>query len=75
MNKVINLKRTVYELSKDSPELIDIMVELGFKDIVTPGMINTAGRFMTIPKGASIKGIDLETIKVTLINKGYEIIE
>lgn len=34
-------------------------------------MLNTAGRFMTIPKGAAMKKIDMELIKKTLCDKGY----
>lgn len=51
------------------------MYVYGFHDIVKPGMLKTAERFMTIPKGAAIKKLDLEAIKKDLINKGYEIIE
>ncbi|HPZ51913.1 MAG TPA: DUF1858 domain-containing protein, partial [Clostridia bacterium] len=36
-----------------------------------PGMLQTAGRFMTIPKGAKLKKIDLETIKKKFIDLGY----
>jgi selenophosphate synthetase-related protein len=53
----------------------NILKELGFKDITNPGMLNTAGRFMTIPKGAAMKKIPIETIKESFINHGYEIKE
>lgn len=51
------------------------MYGYGFHDIVKPGMIKTAGRYMTIPKGAAMKKLDISEIKKDLINKGYEIIE
>lgn len=72
MAKVIDLNKNVYEIYKNNPEVLDIMKELGFKDIATPGMINTAGRFTKIPKGAALKGIDYEKIKQEFINRGYE---
>lgn len=75
MAKVIDLNKTVYEIYKENPEVLDIMKDLGFKDIATPGMINTAGRFMKIPKGAALKGVDYEKIKQEFINRGYEIRE
>lgn len=50
MDKVINLNHTVYELYQEYPEILEILKELGFHDIVKPGMLQTAGRFMTIPK-------------------------
>jgi len=51
------------------------MKELGFKSITNPAMLNTAGRYMTIPKGAAMKGIDLEKIREAFRQKGYEVVE
>ena len=73
--KVINFSKTVYELCNNNFEIADILKELGFKDITNLGMLNTAGRFMTIPKGAAMKKIPIETIKESFINHGYEIKE
>ncbi len=73
--KVINFSKTVYELCNDNSEIADILKKIGFKDITNPGMLNTAGRFMTIPKGAAMKKIPIETIKESFINHGYEIKE
>lgn len=75
MNKVIDLRKTLYEIYNKNPEIIDILFELGFQDITKPGMINTAGRFMTIPKGAAMKKISLEDIKKSIEDKGYTIQE
>lgn len=75
MGKQIVLSKTVYELCRENPEIIDIMKELGFTSITSPAMLNTAGRYMTIPKGAAMKGIDLEKIKEAFRQKGYEVIE
>lgn len=75
MGKKINLKKTVYELCKDDSEIMAIMNELGFKSITNPAMLNTVGRYMTIPKGAAMKGLDLEKIKEAFQQRGYEIIE
>lgn len=75
MNKIINLKHTVYELCQEYPEMPDILNGLGFHDIVKPGMLQTVGRFMTISKGASIKKINLDTIKTTLVEQGFQIDE
>ncbi len=73
--KTIDLSKTVYEICSANPEAVTIMKELGFKEITNPGMLNTAGRFMTIPKGAAMKKISLAYIKDTFAQKGYEIIE
>ncbi|WP_374015811.1 DUF1858 domain-containing protein [Paenibacillus thiaminolyticus] len=75
MGKVIDLRKTVNELCSSDPEVIEIMVELGFKQIAQPGMLQSAGRFMTIPKGAKMKKLDMDEIKQTFRNRGYNIEE
>ncbi len=75
MSKLIDFNMTIYELSKNNPEIIEIMSSIGFNDITKPGMISTAGRFMTIAKGAATKKIDLDKIKEEFIQRGYDIKE
>ncbi|MDQ0091110.1 hypothetical protein J2T12_004536 [Paenibacillus anaericanus] len=75
MGKLIDLRKTVYELCSADPEIMNIMVELGFEQLAKPGMLQSAGRFMTIPKGAKLKKIDLEHIKSIFRARGYEIEE
>lgn len=75
MKKVIDLNKTVHELFKENPEIIEILKEVGFDQIANSNMINTIGKFMTVKKGANMKGINLEKIKTFLIEKGYEIRE
>lgn len=75
MGKTISLNKIIYELCKEDPTIIEIMKELGFESIGNPAMLNTAGRFMTITKGAAMKNISLEKIKEVFQEKGYEISE
>ncbi len=72
--KIVDFNKTVYELCIDNDEIPTILAELGFKDITKPGMISTAGRFMTINKGAALKKIDIELIKEKFENLGYKVI-
>ena len=37
-NKRIDLGRSVYALCSEYPELLELMKDMGFKDIVMPGM-------------------------------------
>lgn len=71
MTKAVDVTKTVYELCTDNPELIHILKQLGFENITKPGMLQTAGRVMTIPNGARMKGIHLDIIKDTLKQYGY----
>ena len=73
-NKRIDLGRSVYALCTEYPELLEVMKDLGFKDIVMPGMLSTAGRIMTIPKGAAMKKIDLNVIIQRLKREGYNVL-
>lgn len=73
--KIIDLKKSVYELSKEFPELPELLSQIGFTDITRPGMLSSVGRFMTLPKGAVIKKIDINLIKETLMKHGYQIKE
>jgi len=75
MGTIIDLSKNVYEICKEYPEVVDIMKDLGFESITNPAMLNTAGRFMTIPKGAAIKNIPMEKIKESFAAKGYELKE
>ena len=74
MEKQIDLKKAVFELVKTYPELKEVLVELGFKDIVLPGMLETAGRIMTIEKGAKMKQFDIKDIIKKLEDKGYKVV-
>lgn len=75
MSKVLDLKKSVFELTREYPEIKEIMGGMGFDKIVMPGMLNTAGKFMTIPKGAQMKGIAIEKVKEIFAEKGYEVVE
>jgi len=67
----IDLNETIYTLCTKYPDLIDVLSSLGFTDITKPGMLQTAGRFMTPVKGAALKHIPLEKIVATLAAHGY----
>lgn len=49
--KEIDLDKSLYELTKTYPELIDILKELGFLGVINPVLRNTIGRKVTIPQG------------------------
>ena len=70
----INLNESVFSLCTAHPELIDLFRELGFADITKPGMLQSAGRFMTPVKGAALKHIPMETIVSALAAQGYRAI-
>lgn len=72
--KTIDFAKTVYELCKEDPQVIEIMKQLGFEQITNAASLNTVGRFMTIPKGAVMKNIELEKIKDEFVKRGYQVV-
>ena len=72
MSKKIDLNKTVYELTAQYPELIDIMAELGFSEITKKAMLNSVVKIMTIPKGAKMKKIPMNDVITALKANGFE---
>lgn len=72
MSKYIDLSKTVAELVKEYPEIKEVLLEAGFKDIANPMALAVMGKVMTIPKGAAIKKISMESILAILKNHGFE---
>lgn len=73
--KHIDLKRSVFALCSQYPELAGVLADLGFSDISKPGMLESVGRFMTIPKGAALKNIPISDIRAVLARHGFSIDE
>ncbi|MEL7610374.1 MAG: DUF1858 domain-containing protein [Bacillota bacterium] len=71
--KTIDLKQSVHSLCTRYPELVGILAQIGFTDITKPGMLASAGRFMTIPKGAALKKLDMGNIISLLAENGFSV--
>ena len=69
MAKKLDLNKTVYELTQEYPELIEIMAGLGFTEIIKKPMLHSVGKIMTIPKGAKMKNISMMDVVTTLMAK------
>jgi hypothetical protein len=70
--KTFDLDDTVYSLCTKNPELVDFLAELGFSEITKPGMLNSAGRFMTLRRGAAFRRIPIETVVSALEARGFD---
>jgi hypothetical protein len=73
MKKIVDFNKTVYELCTEDPFIIEIMKELGFEQITKQGMLQTAGRVMTIQKGARMRSIETTGIIQTFEKHGYAV--
>ena len=72
MAKKLDLNKTVFELTEQYPELIDIMAKLGFTEITKKPVLHSVGKIMTIPKGAKMKDISMMDVVTTLMANGFE---
>jgi hypothetical protein len=68
---IINASTSIFDLVSAHPQIGEIMVELGFKDIIKQGMLQTMGRVMTLEKGAQVKKIEWNRIVDHFIAKGF----
>ena len=73
MKKIVDFNKTIYELCTEDPFIIEIMKEQGFEQITKQGMLRTAGRVMTIPKGARMRGKEIADIVQTFEKHGYAV--
>ena len=71
MEKKLDLSKSVYDLVKEYPEVIDIMKCLGFSEITNKVMLNSVGKIMTIPKGAKMKGVSMIDIVGAFMKAGF----
>ena len=73
MAKKLDLKRTVFELIEEYPELAELMAKLGFSEVTKTAMLHSVGKLTTIPKGARMKQIPMEDVIRTLTEQGFEV--
>ena len=71
--KPLDLKKNVYELTEQYPELIKILKELGFLGVANPIARNTLGRMTTIPQGCEKMGKDLKEVLQKLEEGGFTV--
>jgi hypothetical protein len=69
--KEIDLSRSLYDLTEQYPELIDILAGLGFLAVKNSITRSTMGRVTTIPQGCKKMGLDLDEVKRALKEKGF----
>lgn len=71
--KKIDLKKSVFELTEENPELIGILKDLGFVALSKPAVRNTMGRVTTLPAGCNRMKIELSAVIRVLTEKGFDV--
>jgi len=72
--KVIDGNKSVYELTNQYPELIEILAGLGFLGVKNPLVRNTLGRTTTLRDGCKKQQKDIQQVKKVLEEKGFKVI-
>lgn len=70
----IDLNAKLFDLVKQDENLQQVLFDIGFKEVVKPGMLKTVGKIMTLNKGAKLRKIDINYIIKILKEKGYKVV-
>lgn len=70
----IDLSQPVAKTLQQHPEIKDLLIDLGFKPLSNPAMLNTVGKVTSLKAGSKLANVPLDTIKQTLIFNGYDVI-
>ena len=74
MDNVIDVSIPVAQVIDQHPEVLDLLVELGFKPLANPIMRNTVGRKVSLKQGSKLESTPMEKIVRTLEANGYEVV-
>ncbi|MCL5069775.1 MAG: DUF1858 domain-containing protein [Actinobacteria bacterium] len=72
--KKVDLGKSVYELTEEYPELIEILKDMGFFGVINPIVRKTIGRKTTIPDGCRKQGKDLTDVIQKLKEDGFDVL-
>lgn len=69
--KEIATDMTVFEMIDTYPETKELLINLGLDGVENPLMLRTAGKKMTIQKGAKLKKIPWENVEILFSEHGF----
>ena len=72
--KEISLDTSLYDLTEKYPELIPILVGLGFGGVGDPDLRKTHGKVMTIRKGCEMTGKEVGEVARALEKQGFKLV-
>ena len=73
--KKIDLNKSIYELTEEYPELIEVLKNIGFIGVINPLVRKTIGRKTTLLEGCKKQGKDLRVVIQKLKDEGFEILK
>lgn len=73
MENQIDLTIPVKQVIDAHPEIVDILVDLGFSPLANPAMRNTVGKVVSLEKGCKMINLPIEQLINELSWNGYSI--
>ena len=74
MENQVDLNRSVKQVLDSHPELLDILVDLGFKPLANPAMRQSVGKVVTLKQGCKLINLPLDQLINELQWNGYTVI-
>lgn len=72
-DKVIDLNRTLFDLTEEYPDLINIFYKIGLEGVIHPEMRRTGGKNIRVIEGLKHHGVVLEDAVKTLEENGFTV--
>ena len=72
--KTIDLSKTVYDLSRQYPEFIPIMTELGFKEMQNSMNLQAMGRLVSPIEGSKRHNVPIEDMVKKFEENGFHVV-
>lgn len=73
MKNEIDLSILVNDTLKKNPEILDLLVDIGFKPLKNPAMRESVGRLVTLNKGCDMINIPVSQLVQELEWNGYTV--
>ena len=71
--KTVDFNDSLANIIQQYPELLNILYDFGFTQIKAAGMLQTAGKFMSLKMGCELRKIDVSALEDHLISLGYTV--
>jgi len=72
--KLIDPKQTIFEITSQHSELIEILAELGFLGVKNPIVRKTLGKKTSLIEGCKRQGKSIEEIREKLKERGFNLL-
>ena len=72
--KQIDPKQTIFQITSQHSEMIEILTELGFLGVKNPILRKTLGKKTSLIEGCKRQGKDIEEVRKKLKERGFNLL-